>query len=32
MQNWCEDVKKRRLQLLKKMPVAELDLWLQFTK
>jgi hypothetical protein len=32
MQNWCEDVKKRRLQLLKKVPVAELDSWLQFTK
>jgi hypothetical protein len=25
MQNWCENVKKRRLQLLKKVPVAKLD-------
>jgi hypothetical protein len=32
MQNWCEDVKKQRLQLLEKVPVAELDLWLQFIK
>jgi hypothetical protein len=28
IQNWCEDVKKRRLQLLKKVLVAKLDLWL----
>jgi hypothetical protein len=32
MQNWCEEVKERRLKLLEKVPVAELDFWLQFTK
>jgi hypothetical protein len=25
MQNWCENVKKRRLQLLEKVPMAKLD-------
>jgi hypothetical protein len=28
IQNWCKNVKKRRLQLLKKVLVAKLDLWL----
>jgi Orsellinic acid/F9775 biosynthesis cluster protein D len=32
MQNWSEEVKERRLKLLEKVPVAELDSWLQFTK
>lgn len=32
MQNWCEEVKERRLRLLEKVPVVELDSWLQFTK
>lgn len=31
MQNWCEEVKERRLKLLEKVPVAELDSWLRFT-
>jgi hypothetical protein len=31
MQNWCEEVKERRLKLLAKVPVAELDSWLRFT-
>jgi hypothetical protein len=31
MQNWTEEVKERRLKLLKKVPVAELDSWLRFT-
>jgi len=31
MQNWCEEVTERRLRLLEKVPVAELDSWLRFT-
>jgi hypothetical protein len=28
IQNWCKNIKKRQLQLLEKMLVAKLDLWL----
>ena len=31
MRDWCSEVQERRLRLLEKVPVAELDSWLQFT-
>jgi superfamily II DNA helicase RecQ len=31
MQNWSNEVRERRLKLLEKVPVVELDSWLRFT-